>query len=135
MAIDTATVDALRAHRQRQLAEKRSAGAGYNDLDLVFAKPDGSYVHPDIFSQTFRRAVRRLGLPYIRLHDLRHTHATLGLEAGVPVKVISTRLGHATTAFTQDVYMHAVPSLEEDAADQIAGLIFGESAEEGDTDG
>ena len=60
----------------------------------------------------------------IRLHDLRHTHATLGLAAGIAPKVMSDRLGHATVAFTQDVYMHAIPQLESDAADQIADLIF-----------
>ncbi|MFZ6005569.1 MAG: site-specific integrase [Actinomycetota bacterium] len=125
IAIDSATVDALRAHRERQLVEKRAAGPAYTDLGLVFTRPNGTYVHPDLYSQTFRRVVRRLGLPYIRLHDLRHTHATLGLEAGIQVKVMSTRLGHSTTAFTQDIYMHSVPSLEESAADQIADLIFG----------
>jgi hypothetical protein len=81
-------------------------------------------VHPDYFSQTFDRTVKRVGLPRIRLHDLRHTHATLGLAAGVHVKVISDRLGHATTSFTQDIYMHAIPALEEDAADQIAYVVF-----------
>ena len=134
VAIDAATADALRDHRARQALEKRVAGPAYTDLGLVFARPDGSYVHPDLYSQTFRRAVRRVGLPYIRLHDLRHTHATLGLEAGIPVKVISTRLGHATTAFTQDIYMHSVPSLEEGAAEQIADLIFGQNGHGVDED-
>lgn len=71
--------------------------------------------------------------PKIRLHDLRHTHATLGLAAGVDAKVMSDRLGHATSAFTQDIYMHAIPATEEAAADQIAGLVFGvnENADEG----
>ena len=88
-------------------------------------------MHPDYFSQTLVRTVKRLGLPKIRLHDLRHTHATLGLAAGVHVKVISDRLGHATTSFTQDVYMHAIPAVEEDAADQIAHIVFkGTSAPE-----
>jgi integrase len=129
VAIDAATVEALRDHRRKQAVERAAAGSDWTELDLVFTRPDGTYVHPDIYSQTFRRAVRRLGLPYIRLHDLRHTHATLGLEAGIPVKVMSTRLGHATTAFTQDVYMHSVPSLEDSAADQIADLIFGSDDE------
>lgn len=132
VAIDSATAGALRDHRDRQALEKRAAGPAYTDLGLVFARPDGTHVHPDLFSQAFRRAVRRVGLPYIRLHDLRHTHATLGLEAGIPVKVISTRLGHATTAFTQDIYMHSVPSLEEGAADQIADLIFGQDGNRGE---
>ena len=91
----------------------------------MFAREDGDPVHPDYFSQTFDRTVKRLGLPKIRLHDLRHTHATLGLAAGVPIKVMSDRLGHATTAFTMDVYMHAIPANEEAAAEQIADLVFG----------
>ncbi len=82
-------------------------------------------MHPDYFSQTFDRAVRRLKLPKIRLHDLRHTHASLGLAAGIPVKLMSERLGHATAAFTQDVYMHVTPAHEEAAAAQIADLVFG----------
>jgi integrase len=81
--------------------------------------------NPDYFSQVFDRTVAKLDIPRIRLHDLRHTHATLGLAAGVPPKVMSDRLGHATVAFTQDVYMHAIPRLEEEAADQMAALIFG----------
>lgn len=60
----------------------------------------------------------------MRLHDLRHTNATLGLAAGIPVKVISERLGHATTSFIQDVYMHAIPALEEDAANRYDKLLF-----------
>ena len=131
LALDVETVRTLQEHRQRQDDEKAVAGRAYVDHDLVFARPDGSPLHPDIYSQTFRRVVRRLGLPYIRLHDLRHTHATMGLAAGIPVKVMSTRLGHATTAFTQDIYMHVVPSLEDSAAEKIADLIFRDDAGSG----
>jgi integrase len=92
-------------------------------------------VHPDSFSQTFDRTVKRLGLPKIRLHDLRHTHATLGLAAGVDAKVMSDRLGHATSAFTQDIYMHAIPAKEEAAAEQIADLVFGNDADEAPSPG
>jgi integrase len=67
----------------------------------------------------------RTGLRRIRLHDLRHTYATLALEAGVPAKVVSERLGHATVAFTLDTYTHSVPTLHEDAARRVAALIFG----------
>jgi integrase len=124
IALDPTTVRTLKEHGVRQDAERALVEDGYHDHGLVFARPDGSPVHPDHFSQTFDRAVVRLGLPKIRLHDLRHTHATLGLAAHVPAKVMSDRLGHATVAFTQDVYMHAIPQLEGDAADQVAALIF-----------
>jgi len=128
VALDGETVRVLAQHRHSQQHERGFLGNAYLDHDLVFAREDGRPTHPDFFSQTFRRIVRRLDLPIIRLHDLRHTHATMGLEAGIPIKIMSTRLGHATTAFTQDVYMHAVPALEESAADQIADLIFGPTA-------
>jgi len=74
--------------------------------------------------------VRSAGLPRIRFHDLRHTHATLALAAGVHPKVVSERLGHATVAFTMDVYSHAIPALQAEAAEAVAALIFRpESAE------
>jgi integrase len=73
----------------------------------------------------FERRARRAGLPPIRFHDLRHTHATLALQAGVHPKVISERLGHATVAMTLDIYSHAIPALQHDAATTIANLVSG----------
>ena len=70
-----------------------------------------------------RRLVQASGRPYIRLHDLRDTHATHALQAGVAPKVVADRLGHSTVAFTMDVYAHAVPATEEAAADVVADLI------------
>jgi integrase len=99
-------------------------GEGFVDHDLVVARPDGRPIHPDYFSQAFERTVARLDLPRIRLHDLRHTHATLGLAAGIPPKIMSVRLGHSTVAFTQDVYMHTIPEFEERAAELVSDLIF-----------
>ena len=127
IALDTTTMKELAEHRARQAEEKRLVGSAYQDHGLVFAREDGRPIHPDYFSQSFDRAVIRLGLLKIRLHDLRHTHATLGLAAGIPAKLMSERLGHSTVAFTQDVYMHAIPRMEEAAADQLADLIFNEA--------
>jgi integrase len=128
IALDTTTLEALARHRGRQVEESRRLGLDVTELGLVFTKVDGTPIHPDIFTQTFERLVARLGLPRIRLHDLRHTHATLGLASGVPAKVMSDRLGHSTVAFTQDVYMHAIPRIEEAAAQQLADLIFNETS-------
>jgi integrase len=125
IALDKATLEALRLHRELQKANRPSLGIGYRDQDLVLAAPDGSPINPDQFSQVFDRKVAKLDVPRIRLHDLRHTHATLGLAAGVPPKIMSERLGHSTVAFTQDVYVHSIPRMEEEAADQVASLIFG----------
>lgn len=98
--LDPVTIDHLRHHQTRQEAQREKWGLGYLESDLVFRRQDGSPVHPDSFTQAFDAAVRRSGLPRIRLHDLRHTHATIALRAGVPVKVISERLGHENPAFT-----------------------------------
>lgn len=91
--------------------------------DLVFVKADGTSMHPDIFSQLFDRTVAKLKVPVISLHDLRHTHATLLLKAGVHVKVVSERLGHANVAFTMNVYQHVLPGMQAEAADTFALLI------------
>jgi integrase len=89
---------------------------------MVFTREDGSLIHPDLLSKWFVRYAQRADLTPIRFHDLRHTHASLALQAGVPAKVVSERLGHATVAFTLDVYSHVIPGLQEEAAERIAAL-------------
>ena len=123
--IDPRTVEVLRAHRVAQRDIERDVGVGYQNNDLVFAKPDGRPQHPDIFSNAFERRVARTDVPRIRLHDLRHTHATLLLQAGVPPKVVSERLGHASVAFTMQVYAHVIPGMQADAAAAFGNLVFG----------
>jgi hypothetical protein len=73
------------------------------------------------------RRRRPPGLPKIRLHDLRHSYASAALAAGIPAKVISERLGHATIAVTMDIYSHVLPGLDREAADSVAQLILGGS--------
>ena len=123
VALDPGTVDALRAHRARQAEERLAWGAAYHDHGLVFAKEDGTPIHPDYLTKLFDRKSRALGLPRIRLHDLRHTHATLALQAGIHPKIISERLGHSDITLTLNTYSHAIPALEERAATTIADLI------------
>lgn len=125
VTLDARTVSALREHRKRQAAERLQLGSGWRDLDLVFARVDGTPLHPDRFSRTFRERVGQLGLPVIRLHDLRHGWATMALQAGVHPKVVQERLGHATISITLDTYSHVTASLHSDAAEQVAGAIFG----------
>jgi hypothetical protein len=67
---------------------------------------------------------RAAGLPRIRLHDVRHSYATAALKAGIPAKVISERLGHASVAFTMQVYGHVIPGMDADAAATVADLIL-----------
>lgn len=87
-----------------------------NKLGLVFTGTDGGLLHPHLASQAFPRAQRTLGLRPIRLHDLRHTHASLLLRDRVPIKVVSERLGHSNPAFTMTTYQHVLPGMQDDAA-------------------
>lgn len=126
--LDASTVTALRTWRGHQAQERLLIGSSYENHDLVFARFDGRPYHPETFSKTFDR---RLGqpafaeLPRIRLHDLRHSWATLALIAGVNVKVVSERLGHSSPMVTWGTYQHVVTGLQSDAAERVASLIFG----------
>src|SRR5205814_9374659 len=117
------TTDILRSWRTEQLKERLAKGASKDESGFVFARTDGSALHPDLLSQTFDRLVAHSGLPRISLHDLRHTHATILLRAGVPVKVVSERLGHASAAFTITVYQHVMPGMQADAATLFSDLV------------
>ena len=123
VGLDPETVKLLRQHRRAQLEERLMVGDGYRDSDLIFAQPDGDHYHPEAVSKVFDRRVSRWGLPRITFHDTRHTWATLALQAGVHPKVVSERLGHASVAFTLDVYSHAVQGLDDDAAARVADLV------------
>jgi len=106
----------LREHRMQAEAACVLLGRTLREDQLVFSHPDGSPVDPDSVSHAFIRIARKAGLPATRLHDLRHTHASLMLKAGVHPKVVSERLGHATISITLDTYSHVLPGIQEAAA-------------------
>jgi len=127
--LDALTVEALRAHRKRQAAE-RLASLGSWPVDgpeagLVFTDEVGRPIHPAWVTRRFIALADSAGLPRIRLHDMRHSVATLLLRAGTPVHVVSQRLGHATSSITLDVYAHALDDQRSGAADAIAAAIDG----------
>jgi integrase len=80
-------------------------------------------LHPERFARGFSDAVRRLGLPAIRLHDLRHGWATLALQKGIHSKVVQERLGHAI-GIMLDTYSHVVAELHEEAAEDVAAMVL-----------
>lgn len=131
VALPETVVAALRAHRKVQNEERLRLGADYLDTpasaDLVFRTALGAWIRPEAFSCTFNRRVARADLPKTRLHDLRHTFATLALEAAVPLKVVSDILGHSTIGITCDLYTHRVPAMEQAATAKVAALIAGAS--------
>ena len=113
--LDASTIDALRAHRDSSTVSRD---------DYVFQSADGQPVNPASFSNTFDRLVARSGLPRIRLHDLRHTYATLALRLGTHPVLLSERLGHTSIAVTIDRYSHVIPSIDRNAADVVAQLVL-----------
>jgi integrase len=125
VALDSDRVAVLREHRKRQLEERLRWGPAYRAGDYVFTRKDGKPYAPDYVTRAFRESVKRAEIPRIRLHDLRHTWASLALAAGVNPKVVSERLGHATVGFTLDTYSHVMPGLQEDAAARVAALLRG----------
>ena len=120
ISLDGATAAALKAHRAAQAAERLALGLGNASEALVFTREDGTPVRPDSLSRHFQLTAKRLGLPVIRVHDLRHTYASIALTAGTHPKVVADRLGHATVGITLDTYSHVVQSLEEQAAEAVA---------------
>lgn len=118
--LDALTVKVLHEWKARRASESYTP---VGDDDYVFAAPGGEPIHPDAFSKSFNRIVASAGVPRLRLHDLRHTHASLLLKERVPIKVVSERLGHATPGFTMATYQHVLPGMQADAARVFAGLI------------
>ena len=116
VTLPASVVDALRRHRAAQLEERLAAGPAYVDRDLVFADPVGRPTHISTLRKYWLALTAAIGLNGLRFHDLRHTHASLLLQQGVHAKVVSERLGHATTAITMDIYSHVAPGLQVDAA-------------------
>lgn len=123
--IDPRTVAVLREQRRRQGLWREEHGDSWRDpWDLVFTHRDGRYILPNNLSVSFARLVKRAPVPPIRFHGLRHTHATLLLGDGVPVKVVSERLGHAAISVTLDIYAHCLPAMDRDAAERFAGTFW-----------
>jgi integrase len=121
--LDPATIAVLESHRRESERLAASEGRELPGTDRVFRRSDGQVLHPEMVTIQFQADLRQVGLPRIRLHDLRHTHATLAIRAGVSPKVISERLGHHTPELTMHQYAHVLPGMQADAAARIAELV------------
>jgi integrase len=124
LALDPATVKALLEWQDMQRAKRAFFETDYQDTTRVLTWEDGRPVHPDVIRQRFNRLSLRFGLPHIRLHDMRHSYATAALKAGVHLKIVSARLGHASETFTASVYQHALPGMDREAAGTVAALFL-----------
>ena len=102
---------------------KRRDGHPVDLDDPIFSNTAGCAVHPESVSQLFDRHLARTDIPRIRFHDLRHTHASLLVAAGTPIRVVSERLGHAHPGFTMATYQHLIPGMSATAALDFANMI------------
>ena len=119
VSLSPSTALVLREHREGQETIRLLQGLRLRDNDLVFSREDGSPLVPNAVTSAWIRLVRRAGLEGIRLHDARHTHASLMLKQGVHPKIVQERLGHSTIAITLDTYSHVAPGLQEAAANRF----------------
>ena len=119
IALPSITVEALRRHRAQQNKERLMLGLAYQDNGFVFCQPDGTLWLPDRFTAAFRRLQAKANIGGVRLHDLRHTHATQLLRQGIHPKIVSERLGHSSVGITLDTYSHVLPGMQAEAARKL----------------
>ena len=117
VALDDHSVAALVRYKREKCPQRED--------EFVFCYRTKTPLNPIDISKGFVKLCKGAGLRRIRLHDLRHTHATLALQAGIHPKIVSERLGHSTIALTLDIYSHAIPHLQKEAAAELAALVLG----------
>ncbi len=125
VALDQGTLSVLATHRKQVDTVAGMFGRSVQPADYIFASADGNPWSPQAASRAWRKLTASLGIRGVRFHDLRHSAASLMLAAGVPVQLVSARLGHASAGFTLTVYAHALPGAEAEAAEKLAGILNG----------
>lgn len=121
--LSDATVEALRRHRTRQMAERLALGSAWEDWELVFSTTIGTPLSgKNLLDRGLRPLLKLAGLPPLRFHDLRHTCATLLLLQGVHPKVVSEMLGHSNVGFTLQTYSHVLPDMQKQATEAMDRL-------------
>lgn len=119
VAFSDVVLQELIKHKKLQARERLRAGSAWQDNNLVVTTSVGTPLNPRSLLRSFKRITRNAGLPEIRFHDLRHTHATALLSAGINPKIVSERLGHSSVEITLDVYSHLLPNMQSEAAEAI----------------
>jgi integrase len=120
--IDTATTQALREWRRRQLEERLRAGEAWSDGQWVVTDEVGRPIHPNWLSAFFERQAQAVGLRRITFGQLRHSHATALFDAATHPTVVQERLGHSSIRVTLDVYSAVLPNMEREAVERLAHL-------------
>jgi integrase len=121
--MDDDIIRVLKKQKVNQNLERLKYGGVYKEHNMVFAQETGDFVNPNAVSNMFTRFIEQAGLPKIRFHDLRHTHATLLLEMKKNPKIVAERLGHSTVATTLDVYSHVGHAVKKEVSEQFAEMM------------
>lgn len=121
-------ISVLKVHRAKQKMNERRAGEHWKNSGLVFTTFAGGQMMPNNLLRDLTRLSKQAGVPRIRVHDLRHTAATLMLKSGTPVKVVSETLGHASIRVTLDLYAHVLDEQRAEVAERMDDLLWGNSA-------
>ena len=117
-------LEELRQAREQYLADKLAYGRGFQNLNFVIRQADGSPIKPDSMTQKWERFLEHHKLPHIRLHDLRHSHATALIMAGVNPKVVQQRMGHSDVNITLNTYTHVLPEMDIEAAELLDQMML-----------
>lgn len=112
-------IEALRRHRVEQAKRQKEHGEVYLHTGWVITTAKGNAMSPEYLTHTFPLLLTKKGLPHMRFHDLRHSHASLLIKYGTPMKAISARLGHSNIGVTMDTYGHLLPGVEEEAVKRL----------------
>lgn len=123
IGIPASAITALQEHKRIQTEEAAFAGADWSERNLVFTTLTGAPLIGQTVTTAFKVLLKRAGLPDVRFHDLRHTHATLLFSQGVHPKVVQERLGHSQISVTLDIYSRVQPGMDRDAADRFDTLL------------
>ncbi len=123
VALDKGSAASVRAHRVQRKRDRLAAGHAWTDSGQMFTDELGRALHPEYVSRRFRELAAAAGLPVIKFHAARHTAATLALEAGIDIKIVSDQLGHSTTRITQDLYQHVRLQVHTDSAEKVVDLL------------
>ncbi|ALC83929.1 MULTISPECIES: site-specific integrase [Bacillus] len=121
--VDKKVMEELRSYKAKQSELKIAIRSEYDDQNLIFARKDGPPIYFRTFTTIFNRIIKEANVPKIRVHDIRHTHATLMLEAGASLKDVQERLGHTSIQMTGDIYAHVTPVMQEKSSQAFSDYL------------
>ncbi|MGG3665199.1 tyrosine-type recombinase/integrase [Bacillus gobiensis] len=121
--VDKKVMEELRSYKAKQSELKMAIRSEYDDQNLIFARKDGQPIYFRTFTTVFNRSIKEANVPKIRVHDIRHTHATLMLEAGASLKDVQERLGHSSIQMTGDIYAHVTPVMQEKSSQAFSDYL------------